>query len=138
VNATVAVAVIAAAILGVFSANTDALFILFSAATLLPALIYAGTVALYLIKRNHLPASRGFTLGRWEIPVLVIAVIWLIFELAIFRDAIFRDPWLYVLAMVAIGAIYLGYLLVTRRVRGLAMPDMSSIDAELARVADTP
>ncbi|MCU1694249.1 MAG: amino acid permease [Mycobacterium sp.] len=138
VNATVAVAVIAAAILGVFSANTDALFILFSAATLLPALIYAGTVALYVIKRNHLPVSRGFTLGRWEIPVLVIAVIWLFFELAIFRDAIFRDPWLYVLAMVAIGAVYLGYLLVTRGPRGLAMPDMSSIEAELDRVTDTP
>jgi amino acid transporter len=136
-NATVAVAVIAAAILVVFSANTDALFILFAAATLLPALIYAGTVALYLVKRNHLPPSRGFALGRWEIPVLFVAVVWLIFELAIFRDTIFRDPWLYVLAMVAIGGLYLGYLLVTRGTNGLAMPDMSSIDAELDHVADT-
>lgn len=137
-NATGAVVVIAVSILGVFSANTDALFILFAGATLLPALIYAGTVTLYLVKRNHLPATRGFTLGRWEIPVLVIAVIWLIFELAIFRDRIFRDPWLYVVAMFAIGGIYLGYLLVTRGVKGMAMPKMSSIDAELDRASNAP
>jgi hypothetical protein len=33
--------------------------------------------------------------------------------------------------MVAIGAVYLGYLLATRGRDGLRMPDMGSIDAEL-------
>jgi amino acid transporter len=130
-NATVVMTVIAAVILGLFSTSTDALFKLFGAATLLPAIIYAITVALYVAKRRQLPASAGFDLGRWELPVIVVAVVWLVFELALFRDASFRDPWIYVAVMVAIGAVYLGYLLATRGRDGLRMPDMGSIDAEL-------
>jgi hypothetical protein len=59
------------------------------------------------------------------------AVVWLVFELSIFRDASFKDAWLYVLVMVAIGAAYLVYLLVSRGSHSLSMPDMHSIDAEL-------
>jgi hypothetical protein len=40
-----------------------------------------------------------------------------------------------VLVMVVIGGVYLGYLLVTRGLHGLRMPDMHSIDAELDHVA---
>lgn len=133
-NATVVMTIISAVILGLFSTSTDALFKLFSAATLLPAIIYAITVVLYIATRRRLPASSGFSLGRWEIPVLVVAVVWLVFELSLFRDAAFKDPWLYALVMVAIGAVYLGYLLITRRPKGLRMPDMASIDAELDAV----
>ena len=68
----------------------DALFTLFGAATLLPAVIYAATVVLYLIKRKQLPESGKFDLGAWEKPVLVVAVVWLVFELALFRDASFK------------------------------------------------
>lgn len=134
-NATVFMAATSAVILGIFSTSTDALFKLFSAATLLPATIYAITVALYIATRKKLPPSAGFKLGRWEIPVLTVAVVWLVFVLSLFRDASFKDPWLYVLAMVAIGAVYLGYLLVTRGKEGLKMPELASIDAELDHVA---
>ncbi|MCV7290145.1 amino acid permease [Mycolicibacterium wolinskyi] len=135
-NATVVMTVISAVILGLFSTSTDALFKLFSAATLLPAIIYAITVVLYIATRRRLPASSGFSLGRWELPVLVVAVAWLVFELSLFRDASFRDPWLYAAVMVAIGAVYLTYLLLTRGRDGLKMPQMSSIDAELDHAAD--
>jgi len=134
-NATVFMTVVAAAILGLFSTSTDALFKLFSAATLLPAIIYAITVALYITKRRRLPRSAGFSLGRFELPIIVVAVVWLVFELSLFRDASFRDPWLYVLVMVVLGAVYLGYLLVTRGTRGRRMPEMRSIDAELDEAA---
>jgi amino acid transporter len=130
-NATIAMTLIAAVILGLFSTSTDALFKLFGAATLLPAIIYTITVGLYIAKRRSLPASAGFNLGRWEIPIMVVAVVWLLFELSLFRDASFRDPWIYLGVMVAIGAVYLGYLLVTRGLHGLRMPEMRSIDAEL-------
>ena len=50
-NATIVMTVISAVILGLFSTSTDALFKLFSAATLLPAIIYAITVGLYIAKR---------------------------------------------------------------------------------------
>jgi len=134
-NATVLMVVVSAAILGLFSTSTDALFKLFSAATLLPAIIYAITVGLYIAKRRDLPASAGFSLGRWEFPIMAVAVVWLVFELSLFRDASFRDPWIYVAVMVAIGAAYLGYLLATRGRAGLRMPDMHSIDAELDTIA---
>ncbi|MEV7908604.1 APC family permease, partial [Streptomyces anulatus] len=131
-NATVFMCVVGELILAIFSTRTDALFGLFAAATLLPAIIYTATVALYVVKRKALPPSRGFDLGRWEIPVIVVAVVWLVFELLLFRDASFADPWTYVLIMLVLGAAYLAYLLVTRGgAKGLAMPDMHSIDAEL-------
>ncbi|MBB4918474.1 amino acid transporter [Streptosporangium saharense] len=131
-NATILMCVIGELILAIFSTRTDALFGLFAAATLLPAIIYAATVALYVAKRRVLPPSRGFDLGRWEIPVIAVAVVWLVFELSLFRDSSFADPWTYVLIMLVIGAAYLAYLLVTRGgSRGLAMPEMRSIDAEL-------
>jgi amino acid transporter len=129
-NATIAMTLISAVILGLFSTSTDALFKLFGAATLLPAIIYTITVALYIAKRKQLPSSAGFNLGRWEIPIIVVAVVWLVFELSLFRDASFRDPWIYLAVMVAIGAAYLGFLLVTRGKDGLRMPDIRSIDAE--------
>lgn len=114
--------VVAEVILALFALKTDALFSLFSAATLLPAVIYAATVLLYIVKRHQLPASQGFNLGKFEIPVLVLAAIWLIFELMIFRDASFKASWLYVLVMVLIGAIYLASLLLRKGRAGLEMP----------------
>ncbi|MCW2822709.1 MAG: amino acid/polyamine/organocation transporter, superfamily, partial [Marmoricola sp.] len=120
-----------------FSRSQDALFTLFGAATLLPAVIYAATVVLYLVKRKDLPVNGKFDLGGWEVPVLGIAVIWLVFELSLFRDASFKDAWLYVLVMVVLGALYLGFLLARRGVHGLAMPDMHSIDAVLDRKVGT-
>ncbi|PXY28969.1 amino acid permease [Prauserella coralliicola] len=130
-NASVFLLVVSQVVLALFATSTQALFSLFAAATLLPALIYAATVALYLVKRRTLPPSKGFRLGRWEAPVLVVSVVWLAYELLIFRDASFAEPWLYVLVMFAIGAAYLGYLLVRHGVSGLSMPDMHDIDKTL-------
>lgn len=128
--------VVAEAILGIFAFQTDALFTLFGAATLLPAVIYAATVLLYIVKRKNLPASHGFSLGRFEVPVIVLASLWLIFELLLFRDQSFAKAWLYVLVMVAIGAVYLVVLLVRRGgPSGIPMPEMTSIDAALTNPA---
>lgn len=128
VAATLGYLVITQAILAIFSGTSDALFILFSAATLLPAIIYAGTVLLYIVKRRSLPASAGFSLGRWEVPVLILASVWLVYELLIFRDVSFEQPRLYVGIMLVIGIAYLVYLLATRGRRGLTMPDMADVD----------
>jgi hypothetical protein len=93
--------------------------------------MYAITTLLYVVKRNKLPHSDKFNLGAWETPLMVIAVVWLVFELSLFRDSSFADAWKYVLVMLAIGAVYFVYLLATRGTKGLTMPDMHSIDAEL-------
>ena len=135
-NAMIFMFVVGEVILAVFSIfSTDALFALFAAGTLLPALIYAGTTLLYIVKRKSLPPSKGFNLGKWEIPVLVLAAIWLIWELAIFRDSSFRDPWLYILVLLAIGAVYFAYLMIRHGRAHLTMPEMRDIDKELDRVA---
>lgn len=137
-NAALLVLVVAQVILAIFATREDALFKLFSAATLLPALIYFATVLLFVFTRRKLPPTDGFSLGRWELPVVVLATVWLVFELSIFRDASFRDPWIYVLVMVAVGALYLGYLVATRGVAGMAMPRMDSIDADLEAAERRP
>ncbi len=130
-KATLLYFALAQLILAIFAHSETALFTLFGAATLLPAVMYASTVVLYLVNRRSLPENGKFDLGVWEIPILVVAVVWLAFELALFRDSSFAQAWAYVLVMVVIGAAYLGYLLVTRGRHGLSMPDMTSIDAEL-------
>jgi amino acid transporter len=136
-KATLLFVVLAELILAIFSQSEDALFTLFGAATLLPAVIYAATVVMYLVKRKELPVNGKFDLGGWEKPVLVVAVVWLVFELALFRDASFAGAWLYVIVMVVIGAGYLGILLARRGRDGLAMPDQHSIDAVLDQEAGT-
>ncbi|MFI6284787.1 APC family permease [Streptomyces sp. NPDC051018] len=130
-NATLFIFLVAQVVLASFAMSTDALFSLFSAATLLPAIIYAGTVLMYIVKRKSLPPTQGFSLGRWEIPVIVVASVWLVYELLIFRDASFRDPWMYVLVLFAIGGVYFAFLLARRGVSGLTMPDMADVDRAL-------
>lgn len=103
-------------VLAIFGHQSSALTDLFSAATLLPCLIYLTTVILYIVARRRLPQSSStFSLGRWETPVIAIAVVWLLFELSIFRDASFAVPWEYVGIMVGVGLVYLVWLLIRRR-----------------------
>ncbi|WP_376794312.1 amino acid permease [Thermogemmatispora sp.] len=95
--------------------QTTTLSNLFSAATLLPAIIYLLTVIYYMVARRRLPAiPGGLNLGVFEWPVVVLALVWLVFELLIFRDAQFAVPWLYTLGMFALGLIYFVWLLIAR------------------------
>ncbi len=87
---------------------------LFSAATLLPAIIYLATVILYIYARRKLPETHGFSLGAWEWPIIILSLVWLLFELSIFRDAQFAAPWVYSIVMFAIGLIYFFWMLITR------------------------
>lgn len=132
-TAAVAVGVLIEIVLAVFAQSTSALFKLFSAATLLPCLIYISTVVLYLVARRRLPAEKGFSLGAWENLVLAVAGVWLLFELSIFRDASFKDPWIYAGVMLLLGLVYLGVMLA--RGRSLVMstlPDAAPAPVESA------
>jgi len=118
--ATAVAGVVIEAVLAIFATRTHALFDLFSAATLMPAVIYLVTVLLYVAARRRLPRTHGYSLGAAEIPVIVVALVWLAFEMSIFRDSSFATPWLYVAVMMAIGLIYFAYMLLTHR--PLTMP----------------
>jgi len=122
--ATLTVGILIEIVLAAFADSTDALFKLFSAATLMPAIIYLVTVLLFMVSRRRLPGEHGFQLGRWEVPVIAIALIWLVFELTIFRDKSFAGPWLYLVIMVAVGLGY--YIFMLASGRSLTMPGTGS------------
>src|SRR5260370_27902180 len=60
---------------------------LFSAATLLPAIIYLATVILYIYARRKFPETHGFSLGAWEWPIIILSLFLLLFDLSIFLAA---------------------------------------------------
>lgn len=115
-------------VLAIFAQQTSALTNLFSASSLLPVIIYLATVILYIVVKPRLPRAEGFSLGAFEWPVLLLALIWLLFELSIFRDASFGVPWLYSLSMFAIGLIYFIYLLIARPAVLRKIPEAPAIE----------
>ena len=69
---------------------------------------------LYIYARRKLPQTHGFSLGVFEWPIIVLSLVWLLFELAIFRDVSFASPWAYCGIMFAIGLIYFIWMLVAQ------------------------
>lgn len=95
----------------------EALLQLIVASTILPALIYGGIVVLYLGVRRRLERrTGGFSLGRFEVPVAVVALVWVAFALfVLLTPESARVPGLIVLGLLAVGGVYFGFLLSTRR-----------------------
>ncbi len=107
--ATLLAAVLGALITLVLRTNTTALETLFTASTIMPALLYASTVLLYVFtgRRRRADTERHFSLGRWEIPVIAGALIWLAYELIILiAPAEFRDAQYYVLGALGLGLLF--------------------------------
>jgi len=92
----------------VLRTRTSALVTLFSASTIMPALLYASTVLLYIFTgRRRRGAAGVFSLGRWEIPVIAGALIWLAYELIILiGPSEFRDAQYYVLGALGVGLLF--------------------------------
>ena len=121
VTATLFCGILILVVLAVFAwlgiavpAQSNTLTNLFSTATLLPAIIYLATVVLYIYARRKLPVTHGFSLGVWEWPIIILSIVWLLFELSIFRDKQFAAPWVYSLIMFGIGLIYFFWMLIAR------------------------
>jgi amino acid transporter len=111
VIATLFCGVLFEVVLAVFATQTNPLANLFSAASLLPVIIYLVTVILYIVAHNKLPREQGFSLGAFEWPVVILALVWLLFELSIFRDKSFASPWLYTAVMFVLGLLYFAWML---------------------------
>jgi len=105
--ATLLAAAVSAVIVLVLRTNTEALVNLFTASTLMPAILYAGTVLLYVFTAHRVQQdTRYFHLGRWEWPVIGGALLWLAYELVILiGPADFRTAQLYALGAVALGVV---------------------------------
>ncbi|MEE1804747.1 amino acid permease [Streptomyces sp. JV176] len=127
--ATLTVALASIAIVAVFSGNADALPQLLGAGTLMPAILYAGTVTLFIFtRRKYTPGPDDFQLGKWEKPVVAGAVLWLVLELCIFMiPSDFRGAQQYALATLVVGGLLFASVWFTRREKLVQQP---SLDGE--------
>jgi amino acid transporter len=95
----------------------EALLQLIIGSTILPALIYGGIVVLYLAVRRRLDRKHGgFSLGRFEVPVAVAAMIWVscaLFFLVTPKDA--RIPTYIVVGLILAGGLYFAKLMMFDR-----------------------
>jgi amino acid transporter len=108
VYAVLLVAGASALIVVTLGGNPDALTTLFTASTLLPAILYTGTVTLFLWTARRMPLIEqgSFRLGGWERLVATGALGWLGYELVVLlAPAQFRPAQGYALAAVALGAV---------------------------------
>src|SRR4051794_32454124 len=84
-----------------------ALIQLITASTILPILLYTATAILYLAVRGKLDRKEGaFDLGRFELPVAVVALIWL--ALAMF--VLVTPDEAFVPVMIVVGLMLAGGL----------------------------
>jgi amino acid transporter len=85
-----------------------ALLQLIIGSTILPAIIYGSTVILYLAVRKRLEHKEGgFSLGRFELPVAISALIWIagaLFVLVTPGDAVV--PNMIVVGLILAGGVY--------------------------------
>jgi len=115
--ATILAAVLSGAIALALRTHTGALTTLFTASTIMPALLYAGTVLLYVAtarRRSAGATPRPF--GKLELPIVAGAVIWLVYELIILiGPGEFRDAQYYVLGALGVGLVFYVAQLLTER-----------------------
>lgn len=109
----------------------DSLIKLITSGTILPVLIYAGTVVLYLCVRKKLEATEGaFSLGRFELPVAIVALAWLTFALGtLVLPSSTRTSDLIAGGMIGIGAVFfLGMYLFNREALETEPDDTKIVD----------
>jgi amino acid transporter len=117
--ATVLAAVLSAAIALVLRTHAGALGTLFTASTIMPALLYSGTVLLYVFtsRRGSSQVTRDkhrVPFGKYEIPVVAGALIWLAYELIVLiGPSAFRDAQYYVLGSLGVGLVFYVVQLIT-------------------------
>ena len=96
----------------------EALLQLITASTILPMLIYAATVALYLTVRNRLDRREGaFDLGLFELPVAIVALLWLVVAMIVLvTPAAALVAVLIVIGLLLVGGLYfVGMLMFDRK-----------------------
>lgn len=115
-----------------FLASPDALGQFIGASSTLGGLVYLGTICVYIGTRRRSSARDDFHLGRWEIPVVVVAVAWMLLALAIFvLPAQFHNAQKYAGGTLAVGAVLFAVLWLTDRKRfsRASNADLAKVDA---------
>ena len=82
----------------------SALLPLIVGSSILPALIYGGIAVLYLSVRKRLERKEGgFSLGRFEVPVAIAAIIWVAIAFALVSPGTSLVPDLVVVGLIVFG-----------------------------------
>lgn len=99
------------AILFIFGHSTESFNNLIAAGGLVAIVTYLLVMLLFAFFGRRIPVPAGrFNLGRWQWPVVTIAVLWLVFCLLIFRSG-FSSAWEYFGGIVGLGVIYVAWVL---------------------------
>ena len=107
--------VILIAVLMFFGFNSSSFNNLIAAGGLCAVVVYLFVIVIYALAGRRIPLPEGrFGLGRWEWPVIAIAILWLVFALAIFRAG-FASAWEYFGGMVVLGIVYVVYAVGVRK-----------------------
>ena len=95
----------------------DALLQLIIGSTILPALTYGAIVILYLAVRKRLESKEGgFSLGRFEMPVAIAALVWVAFALFVLvTPASSFVPNLIVVGLILAGGVYFAKMRIFNR-----------------------
>jgi amino acid transporter len=95
----------------------SALLQLIVGSSILPALIYGGIAVLYLSVRKRLESKEGgFSLGRFEVPVAIAAIIWVAIALfALVSPGTSLVPDLVVVGLILAGGLYFAKMLIFNR-----------------------
>jgi amino acid transporter len=95
----------------------DALLQLIIGGTIIPALLYGAITVLYLSVRKHLDSKEGaFSLGRFEVPVAIAALIWIAFGvISLVSPPAAFVPDLVVLGLILAGGLYFTKMMVFNR-----------------------
>jgi amino acid transporter len=108
-NAAIMVGAVTLLVFGAFITQPNVWNQLIGATTFPPFVIYPTVLIVFLVRRGNLPAPKSFGLGRWDIPIAVLGLIWIAFGLSIFKSG-FNDALIYTGGGVALGLLYLtGY-----------------------------
>jgi len=94
-----------------------ALLQLILAGAILTNIPYAMTIVLYLRVRQNLGRQEGaFDLGRFELPVAIVALVWVLAALfVVIASSATAVPMLIVVGLLLAGAVYFAYLLKFQR-----------------------
>ena len=139
--AVIAVGVIDLVLLVAFGRTASALNTIVGATAVLPPIMYGGPCVIALFRRNRLPESADWSLGRAENWVVAGSVVWIVVELFTLRDSSLKLGWLYALIAFGIGASYLVVRRITRGPLadlGTARPQLTVADGRMSARHDEP
>ena len=109
---------------------------LITSGTVFPALTYGGIVVLYLAVRKRLDRKEGgFSLGRFEMPIAIAALVWSACALVILLSpASSLVAIVIVVSLLVVGGLYFAYMMIfNREVLDNEPGEASPAEAEVAK-----